>query len=415
VPLIPPLVARARGHAGRFPRPFWVLIEIAALGGLAWGAIVPYWALYLTGTLHASGAQAGGLIALAGGAGIVGAPLGGLLADRLGRRPTLLIGLALNAIWVFLYGASSSLLLIALLTLIGVGGDIWSVGDSAAITDLVPAELRTEAFGLRRQVQNVTFAVGAPLGSLLALVGSLRWVFFLAAALAALSWLLVWRDLPETRPVRGEGEPPPRLREAARDLRLLALALGTGIAVIVYVQFDSVLGVFLHEERGYALAAWGAVFGINPIMVALFQYPVARWAGRRSPRAVLALGTVLQGAALLLLVPASPLAVLVVSIVVLTIGEMLLSPVASAVAGALAPPHLRGSYQGVIDVAFAAFFAPGVLSGLWLVGSGHGELMLVLALPLSIVAALCFLPLPRRPVETEDVLPVPAEATVAAP
>lgn len=103
------------------------------------------------------------------------------------------------------------------------------------------------------------------------------------------------------------------------------------------------------------------------------------------------------------------------SVIVLSLGEMLLSPVASAVAAALAPPQLRGSYQGVVDIAFALFFAPGVLSGLWLVGADRGELMLVLALPLALFGALCFLPLPRGPVETERVLPVAAEVTRTAP
>ena len=78
---------------------------------------------------------------------------------------------------------------------------------------------------------------------------------------------------------------------------------------------------------------------------------------------------------------------------------------------ALAPARLRGSYEGVVDTAFAVSWAPGVLVGLWLVGDGRGEVMLAAALPLAGLAALCFLPLPSRPVPVEDVLPTPAEAS----
>ena len=53
-------------------------------------------------------------------------------------------------------------------------------------------------------------------------------------------------------------------------------------------------------------------------------------------------------------------------------------------------------------------WAPGVLGGLWLVGIGHGELMLALCLPLAVVGALCFLPLPGEPVPVEESLPAPA-------
>ncbi|MDX6513589.1 MAG: hypothetical protein QOE36_3093, partial [Gaiellaceae bacterium] len=72
--VVPPLVARARRHARRFPRPFWVLVGADAVRSLGGGLFLPYWALYLTGTLGASGAQAGALLALAGGMGLVGSP-----------------------------------------------------------------------------------------------------------------------------------------------------------------------------------------------------------------------------------------------------------------------------------------------------------------------------------------------------
>jgi hypothetical protein len=98
-----------------------------------------------------------------------------------------------------------------------------------------------------------------------------------------------------------------RLRAALGDRQLLALTFGSALATFVYVQFDSALGVFLVDDRGYALATWGLVFGINPIVVAFCQYPVARQAARSSARSVLALGAVLQGIALLILLPFSPL------------------------------------------------------------------------------------------------------------
>jgi MFS family permease len=410
--VVPPLVARARRHARRFPRPFWVLVGADAVRSLGGGLFLPYWALYLTGTLGASGAQAGALLALAGGMGLVGSPLGGVLADRIGRRPTLLIALAGQGLWLIAYGSLTSLLAIAILTAFGLSGDLQGPAVSAAIADLVERELRTEAYGLRRQADNIAFALGPPLGALVSLGLSLRWLFIFAGAAVLGCFAAVWRLLPETRPERAPHEPAPRLREAVRDRRLLVLALGTGIGVMVYTQFDAVLGVFLHRERGYAIATWGLLFTINPVLVGLAQYPVARWAGRRSPRAMLALGTILQGAALTLLWPTSVLPVLVAAIVVLTVGEMILAPIASALAAALAPARLRGTYEGIVDLAFAVAWAPGTLVGFWLVGNGRGWLMLALALPIAAVGAICFLPLPDRPVETDEVLPVAAEASL---
>lgn len=411
--LVPPLVVVFRRHAGRFPRPFWLLVGADAVRSLGGGLFVPYWALYLTGTLGASGTQAGALLALAGGMGLVGSPLGGVLADRIGRRPTLLISLAGGAAWLIAYGSLTSLLAIAIVTGLGFFGDLQGPAVSASIADLVEPELRAEAYGLRRQADNIAVALGPPLGALVSLVLSLRWLFVFAGSALLVCFAVLWALLPETRPERSAGEPSPRLREAARDRLLLVLALGTGIGVMVYTQFDAVLGVFLHRERGYAIATWGLLFTINPVLVGLAQYPVARWAGRRSPRAMLALGTVLQGAALTLLWPSSALPVLVAAIVILTVGEMLVAPVASALAAALAPTRLRGTYEGIVDLAFAVAWAPGTLAGFWLVGRGQGWLMLALALPVAAFGALCFLPLSRTAAPVEEVLPVRVEADPA--
>jgi MFS family permease len=396
---------------GRFPRVFWILVAADASRALGSGLWVPYWALYLTQELDASEAQAGALIAVAGGMGLVGAPLGGYLADRIGRRPTILLGLAIGSAGMLAYGTASSLLLLAVITpLWAVSSDIESPATSAAIADLVEPRLRTEAFGLKRQAQNVFFALGPPLGAAITLVLSMQWLFILAALATAIFLVIVLVAVPETRVAAEQNEERVHFGVALRDRALLLLAVGTGLGTIVYVQFDSVLGVFLHEERGYAIATWGFLFGINPILVALLQYPIARWAGRRSARAVLTAGVLLEGVALFALWPGSPVPLLVAAIVVLALGEMLVAPVAAAVAAALAPTALRGSYQGILDLGFAVSFAPGTFVGLWLVGAGHGELMLALALPLAAVGALCFLRLPSRPMGSAESVTIPEAA-----
>ena len=126
----------------------------------------------------------------------------------------------------------------------------------------------------------------------------------------------------------------------------------------------------------------------------IFQYPISRWASRRSSRGVLAAGAVLQGTALAILLPFESIGALLVAVVVLTAGEMLIAPVASAVSAELAPERLRGSYQGVINLAWEGAWGPTALIGLWLVGRGEGEIFLALALPVGIFAALLFFLLP---------------------
>jgi predicted MFS family arabinose efflux permease len=384
------MATRLGEHVRLYPRSFWALVGGSAASSLGGGALVPYWALYLTSSRHLSGAHAGALLALAGAMGVIGAPLGGALADRAGRRRTLILGLSAGVVWFVAYGFVTDATWLVVLSLFGITSDLWWAGLNAAVADVLPPERRSAGYGLVRQADMAALALGAPVGSLLVLVLSLRWIFWLHAITDAAFLVLVVLAVPETRPERDEGTEPPRLRHALRDRRLLLLTLGTTIALLVYTQFDSVLGVYLHRDRGYALATWGVVFGISPVLIGLTQYPIARWAGRQRTRTMLAAGVLLEGLALFMLWPTSVLPVLILSVVVVTAGEMLVQRAAAAATADLAPPHLRGAYDAVGAFGAALAWPAGVLSGLALVGAGHGALMLALALPVSAAAALAF-------------------------
>ena len=93
------------------------------------------------------------------------------------------------------------------------------------------------------------------------------------------------------------------------------------------------------SSRRLRSRTWGLLFTINPILIGLTQYPVARWAGMRSPRAMLSLGILVQGVAMMLLWPFEGIAIVVGAILLMTFGEMLLAPITSALAVSLARPH----------------------------------------------------------------------------
>ena len=131
--IISPLVLRARAHADRFPRVFWILLGTSAIGSLTAGLSIPYFALFLTSEVGASGVQTGALLAVLGGIGLIGAPLGGLFADRLGRRRTILLGLSVGSFGALGMGAFPTLFVVTILTpIFGVSSDITAPASSAA-------------------------------------------------------------------------------------------------------------------------------------------------------------------------------------------------------------------------------------------------------------------------------------------
>jgi MFS family permease len=373
-----------------------------AVQSVGFGIAVPYMTLYLTGPVGITATQTGVMMLVWTTVSLAGQPLGGVLADRIGRRPIMLGGLAGAGVSAAGLALVTSFWQVILVTIAwGTFNSIFEPAAGAYVADVVEPGLRTEAYGLWHVMANAGFAVGPPVGALVIWLTSMRTTYLLAG-LAILGYLVIaFRSLPESRPEANDEESPARFREALRDRLLLILAIGTATATFSYAFFEEALPVFLHEERGLAVVTWGLVLGINPILVTLFQYPISRWAARRSSRGILAAGAVLQGSALALLFPFTSVGALLVAVVVLTAGEMLIAPVSSAVSAELAPERLRGSYQGVINLAWEGAWGPTALIGLWLVGRGQGEVILALALPVGIFAAMVFFLLPRGKLQRE--------------
>jgi predicted MFS family arabinose efflux permease len=114
----------------------------------------------------------------------------------------MLVALAGNSVLFFAIGAAPSVLVVALLVPFwGFIGDLLPPAVAAATADLIAEDgLRVEAFALERIVQNVSFAIGPPLGALIALVTTLRATFFVAGGALLVYFMVVLARVPETRP-----------------------------------------------------------------------------------------------------------------------------------------------------------------------------------------------------------------------
>jgi DHA1 family tetracycline resistance protein-like MFS transporter len=187
------------------------------LNGISYGLVFPV-AAYLvesmgTGPLRGA-AVVTAVLAVHPLARLLSGPLWGALADRLGRVPVLLGGIALAGLGHLVFGLAGSVpLLVVGRALTGLGtGDM--VASAAIVADSTSGPARAAGLGQLRASYGLGMLAGPLLGGALAL-GGLSLPPRVAAALCAVNLLLAWWTVPETRGERPAREP--------LDLGLLSL------------------------------------------------------------------------------------------------------------------------------------------------------------------------------------------------
>jgi DHA1 family tetracycline resistance protein-like MFS transporter len=217
----------------------------------------------------------------------IAAPALGMLSDRFGRRPVIIISVAgVAAEFVMAALAPTVEWLMAARVLCGL-----TCGAQAAamayVADVVPPDDRTKNFGWLNAAAWTGVVLGPALGGMLGAV-DLRGPFWAAAAFAALNAVYGWLVLPESLPDRDR--PPWRWSKANPwgALGLLAsrpglLALG-GVMLLLWLALHAMNSVLvLYTAYRYGWTPWA--FGVFATAFALInigvQSRLAGWVAER--------------------------------------------------------------------------------------------------------------------------------------
>ncbi|MEU4771347.1 MFS transporter [Micromonospora sp. NPDC023644] len=200
---------------GGLPATFWYLwagLLINRAGAFA----MLFLSLYLTEARGASEALTGTVVGAYGLGGAAGVLLGGVLADRWGRRSTLLAAHLVTAgLMVGLAFSRHLAMIAALAALVGVAHSMPSPAFVAAIVDVVPERRRSRAFNLQFWAFNLGMAVASLLAGLLAEASFVALFLVDAAATLLAAGVIAWK-VPETLPRRA-ATPAPILDTSRSD------------------------------------------------------------------------------------------------------------------------------------------------------------------------------------------------------
>ncbi|GAA3393187.1 hypothetical protein GCM10017752_33230 [Streptomyces roseoviridis] len=310
------------------------------------GYLVTPFLVFFLATRGVTGTETTYVLGALGAGNLLGPAIGGVLADRIGRRPTMLIGLVgAAAAQGALFVAPGVWTMAAAALLISATGMTVSPAAYALMADAVDPERRQRAYALFGWGVNIGTAVAGVLGGFLAAHG--YWLLFAVDAGSMLLYAVVvaTRLKEPSRAPRPAGDDGIGYGVVLRDRLAVVLLPLLGVQLFVYSLTEVALPLAIRDS-GLSPAVYGAMAAVNAVLVVALQpFTTVRLA--RLPRLrVQAAGSALIAVGVALTGLAEGVVGFTVSVVVWSLGEVVVAGIAAAVIADLAPPHARGRYQG---------------------------------------------------------------------
>lgn len=394
------MLARLRAATSGYGRQFWVIFWGSLINSIGGSMVWPFLTVYMRQRLGVPLTSITLLFTLNSAAGLIATSIAGPAVDRFGRKIAMGLSLAGNCVvYVAMSGADTLPAWAILMAALGVIWPLYRVGADAMIADMVEPERRAGAFALLRMISNLGVAIGPMIGGFLSGV-SYNYAFLGGAAANLTFFGLILLVVRETLPQRQDSAQATSADSGygpvLRDLPFLAFC---GIYVVAMMPSSimmTLLPVYAKENFGVPESQYGLIMATNALMVVFFQYIVTRRAESYPPLRVLTLGALLYAFGVGSVALGQGFPAFVLSMAIMTGGELLLVPTATALAANLAPAEMRGRYMGLFGITWSLGFgiAP-VIGGLLSdrvapVATWYG------GLALGLVATVGFLLLARR-------------------
>ncbi len=363
------MFTKIKNSLNEYPKAFKVLTLATFIDMLGSFLLYPFYALYITERFGVGMIEVGFLFSTLSVGNILGGVIGGALADKYGRRAMILFGLVVSGIGSIFMGLVNNLNLFYLLSaFLGLIGNFGGPARQAMVADLLPKEKQAEGFGILRVAFNLSAVIGPLLGGFLATQSYL--ILFISDAVSSIiTAVIVYVVIPETKPQKKEDEPEETVmktligyKEVVKDWKFMLFLSVSAITVLVYMQMNSTLSVFLRDVHGFPAQSFGLLLSMNAGMVVVGQLWLTRKISKYDPMKMMAFGSIFLMIGFGMYGFISEIYLFFIAMVIITVGEMIVYPIGQSTAASFAPEDKRGRYMAVYSFQWAIPNLFGVLA-----------------------------------------------------
>ena len=356
-----------------FTREVWILTLITFINR-AGTMVLPFLSKYLKEDLQFSYAQVGWIMVAFGFGSMLGSWLGGKLSDKIGFYKIMVFSLFTSGILLFLvqYIRTFWGLCIGMFVIMTVA-DMFRPAMFVSLGTYAKPENRTRALTLVRLAVNLGFTAGPALGGLIIMnlgYSGLFWVDGSSCIVSILIFALLVKERKkpaDLNTINSETEIPASVFKDKIFWIFLFVCFATAM---LFFQLFTTLPLYHNEKFGLTEFQSGLLLSLNGLLIFFLEMPIVSFSQRKGidKLKIILWGCVLMSVSFYLLLINTWAGILIISIIIITFGEMFIFPFSNSFALSRAPKGHEGRYMALFTMSFSLAHIASSKTGLELIG-----------------------------------------------
>jgi len=306
----------------------------------------------------------------------------GAMSDKIGRKPTLLVGLVIFLIGSIISAYATDIYMLMLGRFLQGAGAIGSV-ITAMISDLVEEEVRGKAMAIMGGFIALSFAFAMGLGPVIGANYGIDTLFIITSVLAVLAMILLFTKVPTPPKIKHIYHKTAKTSDILKDSNLLNMiiinAMQKGLMTVAFVIIPIILtsDTFAWERKDLYMAYLPAmIFGL------VAMGPAAVFGEKHNkPKQIFLISIVFFIASFLIMGLTTDSTTFIVGVVLFFVAFNMMEPLVQSMITKFAKVHQKGTALGISNsVAYFATFIGGTLAGLALEMSDRATIGITVAI-----------------------------------
>lgn len=354
--------------------------------------VVPFLSLYLTKELDFTLGDVGWIMTSFGLGSVAGSWLGGRFTDKIGAYQVMVFSLCgAGILFLGLQFIESFIGLCIGIFILMTVADMFRPAMFVALGTYTKPENKTRSLTLVRLAINLGFSIGPAIGGLIIFVFSYQGLFWIDGITCLLAGFILLKLLNPKKIEATEVSINPYAKSAYTDGQFWIFVVAMVIFSFVFLQLLSTLPIYYDQYHCLSELQIGWLFAGNGILIFLLEMPLVKYfESSRFPALILVIGGVfLVGLGYVILNLTAWQGILMISMVLLTVGEMLAFPFSNAYAMERSKRGNAGEYMAFYSIAFSLGHVFGHNTGMQLVNKiGFEKTWFVLGILILLAMAL---------------------------